>query len=135
MSYLNTHVPRRTVPKRGRGRGTLITIAALLLALVAAVGFAVLYQSYNAETTKTCTVSDKNRTQKTVDGNSTMETRLYTQECGTFRVEDAFHKGHFNSGDTYGKLQVGKTYRLTYYGYRIPFLSSFPNVIRVSEAQ
>ena len=124
-----------SAPKRRRGWGVAGMVIIGVLAFLGLLVSGVIFFKYNEETTKACTVTDKNRTHKTVNGESTLETRVYTAECGTFRVEDAPHKGAFRSGDTYGKLVNGRKYNITYYGWRFGPTSSFPNIIRVSEAQ
>jgi Protein of unknown function (DUF1523) len=34
----------------------------------------------------------------------------------------------------YGALDVGKTYQMKVYGWRIPFFSMYPNIVWVKEA-
>lgn len=43
---------------------------------------------------------------------------------------DNWLAGKFNSGDFLVRLEVGKTYKFTSVGWRIPWLSLFPNLIR-----
>ncbi len=49
----------------------------------------------------------------------------------TFENTDSLWHGKFNSSDVYGHLQVGKHYRANVYGWRIPFMSSYRNIIDV----
>jgi hypothetical protein len=37
----------------------------------------------------------------------------------------------FNSSDIYNQLEKGKKYRIKVYGFRIPFLSWYKNIIEV----
>lgn len=46
--------------------------------------------------------------------------------------EDNLFFGKFNSGDFLVQLEVGQTYSFKTVGYRIPFLSFFPNIILAS---
>ena len=39
----------------------------------------------------------------------------------------------FNSADLYGKIQVGKTYIIKSYGYRVPWASSFWNITEITQ--
>ena len=54
-------------------------------------------------------------------------------EYGTqyeFQNEDSLLRGKFNSGTVQGKLKVGSTYNIITIGWRIPFLSEYPNIIK-----
>lgn len=56
---------------------------------------------------------------------------VYT-DVENFEVTDqAF--GRKNSSDVYGRLQVGKTYKLHVIGYRNPTWTKFRNVLEVNE--
>lgn len=74
-----------------------------------------------------CTVSGKDRTRDS-DGNS--DARIYTDNCGTFKVEDSAIKVQFNSADLYGMIKVGETYDFTTTGFRLGLFSVFPNIIK-----
>lgn len=39
------------------------------------------------------------------------------------------HRRNFHSSDTYRSIEPGQTYRFTTIGFRIPFLSEFPNIV------
>ena len=75
-----------------------------------------------------CTINRLDRT-STSKGSSDM--RIYTKECGVLENSDATFRGKFDSADLYGELKEGHTYRLRIAGWRIPFLSEFPNVLAV----
>ncbi len=83
--------------------------------------------------TETCTVASKERTTHVSDGTSTQQKLVYTNDCGTFTVDDAWYQGKFNSADTYGMLKDGKTYTLTVMGWRNGFFSWFPNILSAQE--
>jgi hypothetical protein len=55
---------------------------------------------------------------------------VYTDK-GTFKLEDDLFRGNFYSSDVYGKLKQDSTYTFKTSGYRIGFLSSYPNIIEV----
>jgi len=44
---------------------------------------------------------------------------------------DSFVAWKFNSADIQAMIEVGKRYRIEAYGWRIPFLSVFQNIVRV----
>lgn len=82
-------------------------------------------------THRTCHVTDKDRTSGSARGQSDM--RIYTSDCGVMHVGDSLLSWTFHSSDTYGSIHAGHTYRLTARGWRIPFLSLFPNVVGAEE--
>ena len=90
--------------------------------------------AYSAsEETRTCTITEKDRTTKVVDGNSSTDHRVWTEECGVLSVNDSLVGMSFDTADKYGSIKVGQTYELTTMGWRVPFLSMFPNIIEVVE--
>lgn len=102
-----------------------VAIIAMLLGLVVYT-----WASYVNERTITCTVTEKDRTQRPKGGS---DARVYTEDCGTLQVADATFKGHFSSADTYAQIEPGETYEFTVIGFRVPVLSDFPNIIEVHE--
>jgi hypothetical protein len=57
---------------------------------------------------------------------------VYT-DVTTYEVEDSFIYWRWDSSDVYGALQIGKTYRATLQGWRVPFLSMYQNIIKPVE--
>jgi len=104
-------------------RKTLITCV-----VVAVVGVAIgipTFTSYSTTRSDIVTICNK----EAVATKSGHEYRVYTSN-GTFVVKDHIVNGsRFNSADVYGKLASGKTYNLTYYGWRNGFFSAFENII------
>lgn len=98
-------------------------VIVLLVVSASAVGY------LSSRTTETCTVESKERTTHVSDGNSTQQKLVYTTDCGTFTVDDAWYSGKFNSADTYGMLQKGKRYEFDVMGWRNGFFSMFPNIL------
>ena len=58
---------------------------------------------------------------------------VFTENDGVFKNTDAFLWWKFNSSDIQNQLTPGKHYLITYYGWRIPFLSKYPNIVKVKE--
>ena len=48
-----------------------------------------------------------------------------------YKIDDLLLLGKFNSTDLYAKLEVGKAYRIETTGYRIRFLSEYPNINKI----
>lgn len=111
-------------------------VAVIVVLFVVALGFSILNATHVEY--KTCTVEDKDRGTRVTtdsDGNTTSSTeyRVYTTECGVLHVEDSLLDWTWSSSDTYAAMKVGKTYEVKTRGFRIPFLSMFPNVTEVEE--
>ena len=49
----------------------------------------------------------------------------------TYEITDMLFKGKFNSTDIYNQLEIGKTYKIEISGYRIRFLSIYPNINKI----
>lgn len=64
-------------------------------------------------------------------GNTLDSYYLVFTNKGTFKIEDDLFRGNFYSSDVYGKLRQDSTYTFTTTGYRIGFMSSYPNIIEV----
>ncbi|URP22345.1 hypothetical protein SEA_BIG4_312 [Microbacterium phage Big4] len=86
--------------------------------------------SYSGDKTG-CVVNDKQAIR--VDGGT--DYRVFTDNCGTFGVQDDFWLGQWNSADTYGSIRVGDTYDFEAYGWRNGFFSTFPNIIKAYPAE
>jgi hypothetical protein len=56
---------------------------------------------------------------------------VFTENDGVFENVDAKMYWKFNSSDIQNALTAGKEYTITYYGWRVPFLSWYPNVVAV----
>jgi len=50
-------------------------------------------------------------------------------ENNVYQVNNSIYYLFFTSAELYEKLEINKTYKITYYGYRIPFINAFPNII------
>jgi len=105
-------------------------------AAVALMGGFSVYSAYGTIETSTVTVTGKDRL---VDSNK-MEDEVESKwivmtDVVSLENTDSFLHLKFNSTDLQGKLEEGKMYHVTYYGYRVPFMSMYPNIINVEEAQ
>lgn len=80
---------------------------------------------YNDREEAIVTVRDKQRVPLAEGGSVN---RVYTDK-GTFENRDSWLFLKFNSEDVQGDLEVGRTYRVTTNGWRVPFLSMFRNIV------
>ena len=64
------------------------------------------------------------------------EYRVYTSG-ESYVVKDYYgsNGSRFNSADVYARIQVGKTYKIQSFGYRVPAVSSFWNIETVVPSQ
>lgn len=85
---------------------------------------------YAQTSSVTFTVEDKESV-TTQDGH---EYRVYTTQ-GTFKVADSWVHPRFNSSEVYGRLKDGRSYRCEVYGWRVPVLSQFKNILSCDTAK
>lgn len=67
------------------------------------------------------------------DGKQDCKYLIFTDE-GTFKLTDSFLYGNFRSSDVYGRLRQDQCYRFTVTGWRLPFFSTYPNIVRAEDA-
>lgn len=83
------------------------------------------------EDTATVTVTHKERVTYR-SGDDTHSKYLVYSEGETFEITDTWSYMRFNSSDLYGRIHQGETYRMRVYGWRIPFFSSYRNIIEAT---
>lgn len=107
----------------------LITLAVIITISAGTWGICYFSGYYDLQS-KTITVSDKYTSTNSCGKNSTCTVkRIETSEGEVFKVEDEIMFWHFDSANTYAKLQKGSTCEIKYYGWRVPFLSMFQNIV------
>ena len=100
----------------------------LIIFVVAIIIGAIVFEvkSYTNVNTITAKVEDKER----ITQGSQSYYLVYTEK-GTMKLEDDMFRGNYYSSDVYGKIKQDSTYTFTTSGYRIGWLSSYPNIIEV----
>lgn len=68
-----------------------------------------------------------------VNLNKGHEYRVYTSNCGAFKVTDSVFHDKWNSVDTWASIRPGRSYDLTVVGHRNGFLSWFPDILAAKE--
>jgi hypothetical protein len=101
------------------GCGAIIVI----LLVVSLIVFG-LINSLHLETGVTFTVTGK----ECVKGDKSSTYLVFTDKT-TYEIDDTWIHWRWDSSDVYGKIQANKTYTADLQGYRIPFLSMYPNII------
>jgi hypothetical protein len=107
-----------------------VVLAVAILLVGAILVFGVAYR--NTGSTVIAQVRDKERVCNSTSEGSDCRYLVYTDQ-GTYAVEDSFIFWRFNSSDVYGSIERGKTYSFYIVGWRIPFASVYPNIIRHEE--
>ena len=105
----------------------LFVIGGIILILLTVIGFPFLEKAITEEQI-TITITDKD-VKRYEDSDKYL---IYT-ESGTFEITDSVAYWRWDSSDLYGKIEEGKTYTATVYGWRIPFISSYQNIVEVNE--
>lgn len=81
----------------------------------------------------TVSVTGKERiTESDSEGRASSKYLVFT-ENETFENTDSIMVMKWNSSDIQGKLVEGEEFRIKVYGFRIPFFSSYRNIIEVIE--
>lgn len=110
----------------------LVVVTVLVVVLLAALfGGAACYQLCTTDTA-TITVKGKERV-TTGDGETITSRYLVFTEHETFENTDAIWHWKFDSSDVYGQLEEGKTYTVKVYGWRVPILSWYRNIVSVAQ--
>ena len=91
-------------------------------------GIALLLAPFVTSETVTIKVVDKERIVGR-DGESSKY--LVFTETEVFENTDCLVLGKFNSSDVYGQIEIGETYRVQVYGWRIPLLSMYRNIVKI----
>ena len=105
----------------------LITILVVAI-IIGSIAFSI--SSYNNVETVTAKVEGKERITEQSGDRINSFYLVYTDK-GTFKLEDDMFRGNFYSSDVYGKLRQDSTYTFKTSGYRIGYMSSYPNIIEV----
>ena len=85
----------------------------------------ILYYQTGEETT--ITVSEK----EVVHSEHSSTYLIYTEEGEVLENSDLFLYGKYNSSDFQAKLKEGETYKVKLYGWRVPFLSWYRNIVEI----
>jgi hypothetical protein len=113
-------------------KGVLLALVALVVALF--VGYCVAADRHVEQ--YTATVTEKLRVTYGHIYNEhkyLILTELGDGTARAFENTDSFLRGKYNSTDFYAGIKIGWTYRFTVAGYRIPFLSRYPNIVGFEE--
>jgi hypothetical protein len=107
--------------------GAKAIIIFVVILMVVSIGISISgYGNKQAIKTK---VLDKERITKS-SGDQVVSYYLIYTEAGTLKLEDELLYGNFNSSDWYGQIRRDSTYTFHTVGYRIGYLSEYPNIVK-----
>ncbi len=94
------------------------------------------YQLLTSRTIEHVLIKDKQVTTETdKKTGKVVSTYLIFTDHGVYRNDDALWHIKYNSSDVYGMLDKGGYYNVTIYGWRIPILSWYPNIVKVTKGE
>lgn len=108
----------------------VLVVVVIAFALIGGIAISP-WVAYATKGTVSFTVNDK-AVVVSGDGNSTDSKYLVYTTAGVFEDEDSLWYWKFNSSDVYNQLEKGQTYTATVYGFRVPFMSWYRNIISVN---
>jgi len=106
-----------------------LIITSIAIGVIALIFFATVYPYVTAEEIS-IKVTDKERVVKG-SGDSVSSKYLIYTTGETFENTDCLARFKFNSSDIYGSINAGQTYKVVVYGWRVPFMSSYRNIVKV----
>jgi hypothetical protein len=83
----------------------------------------------NKQSIKTKVTGKERITSSDGNGNINSYYLIYT-DAGTLKLEDEIFYGNFNSSDWYGQIRQDSTYTFHTIGYRIGYMSEYPNIVK-----
>jgi hypothetical protein len=86
----------------------------------------------NKQTIRTKVTGKERITNSSGEGRIESYYLIYT-EAGPLKLEDELLYGNFNSSDWYGQIRQDSTYTFETVGYRIGYLSEYPNIVKFSK--
>lgn len=105
-----------------------------VFSMIAVLILVIICQSYFIKNTSTIVISKvtgKERVTTNGTDNKVESKYLVFTEAETFECTDQILVGKYNSSDVYGQIEIGKKYKFTVYGVRIPFLSQYRNIVNI----
>ena len=84
---------------------------------------------YGNEQEYTVTVNKTERTTE-IHGKTSSSYYLIFTDKGVFQISDQLLKWKFNSSDIYGSIKQDSIYEIETTGYRLPWLSMYPNIVK-----
>lgn len=108
----------------------LAGLALIVIALVVAL-FWNIFVAYGTEAVVRGATVEKS--ERVCDGGKEGKCRyLIFTDKGVLKNTDTLLRGKFDSSDLYASIKVNQTYDFTTVGFRVPFFSMYPNVLKAA---
>jgi hypothetical protein len=98
----------------------IILIISLLIPLI-------LY--FTSKFEKTITIKEKYTRYRRRSSNY----NIVDNENNVYQIGNLWFKGDFNRGDDYAKINIGDTYKVKGYGFRVPFIDMYKQIYEVEQ--
>ena len=109
-------------------------ILIIILAALIVIGSIIAGVSLYTHTSEyTITITDKERVYQSEESKYLVFGEDANGSSLVFENTDSLFYGKWNSSNIQGQLKEGNTYTIKVYGYRIPILSMYENIIEVKE--
>ena len=121
MSTYNRH--RKSTTSSGLAGSVVVLVLILVLLLFISAPYALTTHQY----------TDLTVTDKSYAGSEDSFIIWMEDEAGNqyeFTNQDQWLRGKFNASTVQGKIKVGSVYNVTTCGWRIPFLSTYENILK-----
>ena len=104
-----------------------------IVAVIILVFGVMIFRAYSQHHTRQVVVTGKDRVcSGSKNGNSSCNYLIFTSG-GTFKIGDSLVIMRYDSSDVYGQIIPCHRYDLTYYGWRLPLFSDYPNVVNATD--
>lgn len=104
-----------------------------IVAVIILVFGVMIFRAYSQHHTRQVVVTGKDRVcSGSKNGNSSCNYLIFTSG-GTFKIGDSLIILRYDSSDVYGQIIPCHRYDLTYYGWRLPLFSDYPNVVKATD--
>ncbi len=111
--------------------GVVLAVVGVFLLIALPLILNVLYV-YGTQQDRTFTI---NKSERITNSDGQGSKYLVFTESGVYQNKDSILRLKFNSSDVYNQLKEGKTYECDTFGWRIPFFSTYPNIVSCEEKQ
>ena len=115
-------------------RNNVVSMKYLIIVLIAVLPVLLVlsaWYAYGTDEVVTFTVEEKERIVKQ-SGEGVSSKYLIFTDNGVFENTDTVWYWKWNSSDVYGDLKEGEEYTVMVYGWRVPFLSMYKNIVEIN---
>jgi len=108
----------------------IYTYKIIFIIIAIIIIFQMIY-AYSTKTNKIITIKNLNYFRSSNKGyNLILDTNN-----NTYQITNSTYYLFFTSAELYQELEINKTYNITYYGFRIPFMSMYPIIISATKIE